>query len=138
MHESLDEFQFRLDTTTDSRVICHWVSEKSMYNVVNTLAPSFLIGSSLILKVRRTTIISRTCLNFSQIRPRTAELAALERLKKILWTYNGENLVSTLAALLAHLSRRLKGELIVYRSIRRPCVRKHFQTRISQQPVGQS
>ena len=24
--------------------------------------------------------------------------------------------------LLAHLSRRLKGELIVYRSIRRPCV----------------
>ena len=43
---------------------------------------------------------------------------------------------------LAHLSRRLKGELIVYRSIRRPCVRpsvgKHFQTRISPQPVGQS
>ena len=29
------------------------------------------------------------------------------------------NLISTL---LAHLSRRLKGELIVYRSIRRPCV----------------
>ena len=28
-----------------------------------------------------------------------------------------------LLALLAHLSRRLKGELIVYRSIRRPCVR---------------
>ena len=26
------------------------------------------------------------------------------------------------AVLLAHLSRRLKGELIVYRSIRRPCV----------------
>ena len=47
---------------------------------------------------------------------------------------------------LAHLSRRLKGELIVYRSIRRPLVRpwvrasvgKHFQTRISPQPVGQS
>ena len=38
------------------------------------------------------------------------------------------------------------GELIVYRSIRRPsvrplvrpCVRKHFQTQISPQPVGQS
>ena len=33
------------------------------------------------------------------------------------------------------------GELIVYRSIRRPCVCasvcKHFQTRISPQPVGQ-
>ena len=35
MHESLDEFQFRLDITTDSRVICPWASEKSMYNVVN-------------------------------------------------------------------------------------------------------
>ena len=41
MHESLDEFQFRLDTTTDSRVICPWASEKSMYNVVTTLAPLF-------------------------------------------------------------------------------------------------
>ena len=30
------------------------------------------------------------------IRPRTAELAALERLKKIPYTYNGENIVSTL------------------------------------------
>ena len=34
---------------------------------------------------------------FSQIRPRTAELAALGRLKKFPKTYNGENLVSTLA-----------------------------------------
>ena len=41
MHESLDEFQFRLDTTTDS-VICPWASEKSIYNVVNTLAPRSL------------------------------------------------------------------------------------------------
>ena len=82
MHESLDEFQFRLDTTTDSRVICPWASEKSMYNVVNTLAPSFLIGSSLFFQVRRTTILSRTSSNFSQIRPMTAELAALEHLKK--------------------------------------------------------
>ena len=73
MHESLDEFQFRLDTTTDSRVICPWASEKSMYNVVNTLAPAFLIGSSLFFQVRRTTIISRTSSNFSQIRPMTAE-----------------------------------------------------------------
>ena len=82
MHESLDEFQFRPDTTTDSRVICPWASEKSMYNVVNTLAPSFLIGSSLFLQVKRTTIISRTSLNFSQIRPRTAELPALDRIEK--------------------------------------------------------
>ena len=80
MHERLNEFQFLLDTTTNSRVICPCASEKSNYNVVNTLAPSFLIGSSLLLQVRRTTIISRTILNFSQIRPRTGELAALERL----------------------------------------------------------
>ena len=82
MHESLDEFKFRPDTTIDSRVICHWASEKSMYNVVNTLAPSFLIRSSLFLQVRRTAIISRTSSNFSQIRQRTVELAALERLEK--------------------------------------------------------
>ena len=82
MHESFDEFLFRLDTTTDSRVICPWASEKSMYNVVNTLAPSFLIGSSLFLQVRRTTIISRTSSNFGQIPPRTEELAALDRIKK--------------------------------------------------------
>ena len=81
MHESLDEFQFLLDTTTNSRVICPCEYEKSMYNVVNTLVPSFLIGSSLFLQVRKTTIISRTSSNFSQIRPRTGELAALERLE---------------------------------------------------------
>ena len=57
MHKSLDEFQYLPDTTTDSRVIFPWASENSMYNVVNTLAPSFLIGSSLFLQVRRTTII---------------------------------------------------------------------------------
>ena len=68
-----------------------------MENLVSTLAPSFLIGSSSYLQVTRTTIKSRTSSNFSQIRPRTAELAALERLKKLPSTYNGENLVSTLA-----------------------------------------
>ena len=81
MHESLDEIQFRLDTTTDSRVICPWASEKSMFNVVNTLAHSFLIGSSLFLQVRKTTIISRTSLNFGQILQRTPELAALDRIE---------------------------------------------------------
>ena len=67
MHESLDEIQFQPDTTTDSIVICPWASEKSMYNVVNILAPLLLMGSSLFLQVRRTTIISRTSSNFSQI-----------------------------------------------------------------------
>ena len=58
MHESLNEFKFRPDTTTDSRVICSCASEKLIYNVVNTLAPSFLIGSSSFLHVIRTTITS--------------------------------------------------------------------------------
>ena len=65
MHESLDEFKFRADTTTDSRVICPCTFEKFMYNVVNTLAPT-----------------SRTSSKFGQTEPRTAELAALERLEK--------------------------------------------------------
>ena len=51
-------------------------------NVVNTLAPSFLIGSFSYLQVMRTTIISQTSSNFGRIRIRTAELAALELLKK--------------------------------------------------------
>ena len=51
-------------------------------NVVSSLAPSFLIGSSSYLQLTRTTIISRTSSNLGQIRPRTAELAALERLEK--------------------------------------------------------
>ena len=41
MHESLDEFKFRPDTTTNSRVICPCASEQLMYKVVNTLAPLF-------------------------------------------------------------------------------------------------
>ena len=36
-------------------------------NLVSTLVPSFLIGSSSFLQVRRTTIISRTNSNFGQI-----------------------------------------------------------------------
>ena len=82
MHQSLDEFKFQPDTTTDSRVICPCASGKLMYNVVNTLAPSFLIGSSSFLQVTRTTITFRTSLKFGQIGSRTAELAALERLEK--------------------------------------------------------
>ena len=46
MHESLDELELRQDPTTDYGVRCPWASEKSMYNAVNTLAPSFLIESS--------------------------------------------------------------------------------------------
>ena len=56
MHESLDEFKFRPDTDTNTRVICPCASEKLLYNVVSTLAPSFLIGSSSYLQVKRTSI----------------------------------------------------------------------------------
>ena len=41
MHESLDEFKFRIDTTTDTRVIRPCASEKLLYNVVTTLALHF-------------------------------------------------------------------------------------------------
>ena len=49
---------------------------------MSTLAPSFLIRSSSYLQVTRTSITSRTSSKFGQIGPRTAELAALERMKK--------------------------------------------------------
>ena len=82
MHEILDECTFWPDTTTNSRVIFPCASEKLMYNVVNTLVPSFLIESSSFLQVTRTIIKSWTRSKFDQIRPWTAELAALERLEK--------------------------------------------------------
>ena len=63
---------------------------------MSTLAPSFLIGSSSYLQVTRTSIISRTSSKFGQIGPRTAELAALERLEKSPLTYNGRNLENNL------------------------------------------
>ena len=46
-----------------------------MYNVVNTQAPTFSIGSSSFLQITRTTIKSRTSSKFHQIRSWTAELA---------------------------------------------------------------
>ena len=49
---------------------------------MNMLAPLFLIGSYSYLQGTRTSRISRTSSNLGQIRPRTAELAALERLEK--------------------------------------------------------
>ena len=82
MHESLDEFKFRPDTHTNTRVICPCASEKLLYNVVTIVAPSFLIGSSSYFQVTRNSITSLKSSKFDQIGPRTAELAALERLEK--------------------------------------------------------
>ena len=62
-----------------------------------TLAPSFLILSSLFLQVTSITIKSQLSLKFSQIEScSTVELAALELLKKSPLTYNGRNVVNTL------------------------------------------
>ena len=63
---------------------------------MTTLAPSFLICSSLFLQVARTTIKSQMGLKFRRIRPGTYELSALERLEKSPQTYNGRNVVTTL------------------------------------------
>ena len=82
MHKSLDEFKFRPDTDTNTRIICPCASERLLYNVVTTLAPSFLIGSASYLQVTRTSLTSRTSSKFGKIGPRTVELAALERLEK--------------------------------------------------------
>ena len=49
---------------------------------MTTLAPSFLIGSSLFLQVTSTTINSRIDSKFGMIGPGTYELAALKRLEK--------------------------------------------------------
>ena len=48
---------------------------------MNTLAPSFLIGSSSFLQVSRTCIKAWMSSNFNQMPPLTPELSALERLK---------------------------------------------------------
>ena len=48
---------------------------------MTTLAPSFLICSSLFLQLTRKTIKSRMGSKFGRIRPGTYELAALERLE---------------------------------------------------------
>ena len=48
---------------------------------MNTLTPSFLIGSFFFLQVKRSTIKASMGSKFGQIRPWILELAALERLK---------------------------------------------------------
>ena len=67
-----------------------------MNNVVTTLAPSFLIGSSSHLQATSEPIIYRMGSKFSRIRPGTYELPGLEHLEKSLYTYNGRNVVTTL------------------------------------------
>ena len=53
-----------------------------MNNVVTTLAPSFLVGSSSFLQATSKPIISRMGLKFSRVQLGTYGLTALERLEK--------------------------------------------------------
>ena len=59
-------------------------------NGVSTFYRLLLIQSFLYLQVMRTCIKSRRSSNFSQIKPLTTELAALEHLKNFPLTYNGK------------------------------------------------
>ena len=78
MYKSLIEFEIRPDAT-----IGFHCNHRVIVGKMSTLAPSFLIRSSSYLQVTRTSITSGTSSKFGQIGPRTAELAALERMKKI-------------------------------------------------------
>ena len=73
-----DQFRTLVSTATDSshRVIMG-------KNGVITFAPMFLIGSFSYLQVTMTCIRAWMSSKFGRIRPRTTELAALERMKKI-------------------------------------------------------
>ena len=82
MYTILFEFEFRSDSTSDScslRLKKKFLWIHNGRNVVSTLAPPFLIGSSSSLQVTRTTITVLMSLNFRWIPTLTAELGALER-----------------------------------------------------------
>ena len=72
-----------------------------MYNVVNTLVPSFLIVSPSFLQVRRTTIKSLMSSKFIQIQPWTVELAAFDRLKNLLFENYFDDLLALRLAIVA-------------------------------------
>ena len=61
---------------------------------MSTLAHPFFIGS-LFLQVTMTAIKACMGSKFGKIRPGSAELATLERLKKSPYTYNERNVLST-------------------------------------------
>ena len=120
----LDELKFWPNIISDSAVICPWASETLIYNL-NTLAPSFLIGCSSFLQVTRTTIKFRISFKFGQIGPRTVELAALERLKKSPWTYNGTNVVT-------HLTHSFLIESSSFLQVTRTCMKAWMDSNFCQ------
>ena len=50
---------------------------------MNTLAPSFIIGSSSFMQVARTAIKAWMSLNYLHNQPHTVELPALEHMEKV-------------------------------------------------------
>ena len=78
-----NEFEFLPDPITNYWVSCPWVLEYWMYNVVSTLAPSFLTGSYSFFHVTRIVIKAWMGLKLGKIWPGFTELAALERLKNL-------------------------------------------------------
>ena len=88
IHDISDGFEFRPDRTLDYGVSCPWASGKSPYtfnrrNLVTTLVPSILNGSSSFLQLRRTTIKAWMSLNFVKIPSPIIKLAPLEHLKNL-------------------------------------------------------
>ena len=67
-----------------------------MKNCCGHISTFILIRASF-LQETRPTIKSQMSSKLGQIRPRAAELAALERLQKSPYTYNGSNVVANLA-----------------------------------------
>ena len=63
---------------------------------MTTLVPTFSNGSSSFLQVTRSAMKAWMGSKLGSIRRRTYELAALERLEKSPYTYNGRNVVTIL------------------------------------------
>ena len=82
MHESLNGFKIGQIPPQTQELSALARLKKMLYNVVNSLARSFLIVSSTYLQVTRTSMTSRMSLKFGQIGSRTAKLAALGHLEK--------------------------------------------------------
>ena len=84
MHKSLDEFEIQPDPTTGF----HGNSVIILKNGVATFSGLFFMGSFSYLQVMMTYIRAWMSLIFSQIQPRTTELAALKHLKNLCFHFS--------------------------------------------------
>ena len=98
----------------------------SVHTFVVIMFPQmFLIGSFSYLWVTMTCMRAWMSLKFGRIRPWTTELAALEGMKKIPWTYNGENDVITFFPLFLI-------ESFSYLQLMRTCIRAWISSKFGQ------